>query len=76
MDKCVRHFITATHCSTAEALAAASLHPAQVLGIDDRKGTLKHGSDADMVLLNKDLHVEATCIGGKIVWSQPGSRFR
>ena len=71
MDQCVRSFKGATGCSIAEALAAASLHPAQVLG-ETGKGTLNHGSDADMVILNQDLEVEATCIAGEVVWCLPG----
>ncbi|XP_018091976.1 N-acetylglucosamine-6-phosphate deacetylase isoform X2 [Xenopus laevis] len=46
MDMCVRHFREATGCTVEEALEAASLHPAQVLGIEDHKGTLDFGADA------------------------------
>lgn len=35
-----------TGCSVEEALEAASLHPAQLLGISHRKGTLDYGADA------------------------------
>ena len=51
-----------------EALKGATLHPAQVLGIEHRKGTLNYGSDADLVLLDDDLNVHATFISGKPVW--------
>lgn len=33
-------------CSLEEALEAAALHPAQLLGISHRKGKLDYGSDA------------------------------
>uniref|UniRef100_A0A8C2WFC9 N-acetylglucosamine-6-phosphate deacetylase n=1 Tax=Cyclopterus lumpus TaxID=8103 RepID=A0A8C2WFC9_CYCLU len=46
MDMCVRHFKHAAGCSLEEALEAASLHPAQLLGLAERKGTLDFGSDA------------------------------
>jgi N-acetylglucosamine-6-phosphate deacetylase len=59
----------------AEALTAASLHPAQVLGLDQKKGSLNHGCDADMVLLNSDLEVDATCIAGEVVWARPGGKI-
>ena len=71
MDHCVRHFKSATGCSTAMALQAASLHPAQVLGIERHKGTLEYGADADMVLLDHELCVQATYIAGEIVWKDP-----
>ncbi|KAM4598684.1 N-acetylglucosamine-6-phosphate deacetylase [Polymixia lowei] len=68
MDMCVRHFRQASGCSVEEALEAASLHPAQLLGISHRKGTLDYGSDADLVLLDDALNIKATYIYGKEVW--------
>ena len=41
MDECMRRFRKFTGCSLVEALEAASLHPAQALGIENRKGTLE-----------------------------------
>ncbi|XP_034396092.1 N-acetylglucosamine-6-phosphate deacetylase [Cyclopterus lumpus] len=68
MDMCVRHFKHAAGCSLEEALEAASLHPAQLLGLAERKGTLDFGSDADLVLLDDALNVKATFISGEEVW--------
>ncbi|XP_040919307.1 N-acetylglucosamine-6-phosphate deacetylase isoform X1 [Toxotes jaculatrix] len=68
MDMCVRHFKQASGCSVEEALEAASLHPAQLLGISHRKGNLDYGSDADLVLLDDALNVKATYISGEEVW--------
>lgn len=53
-----------------EALEGATLHPAQVLGIERRKGTLNYKSDADLVFLDEDLNVHATFIAGQPVWLQ------
>ncbi|KAF3845893.1 hypothetical protein F7725_002971 [Dissostichus mawsoni] len=55
-------------CSVEEALEAASLHPAQLLGLSHRKGNLDFGSDADLVLLDDTLNVKATFISGEEVW--------
>lgn len=60
--------ITSSECGEVLALEAASLHPAKVLGITDRKGTLDYGTDADFVLLDKSLNVMATYIAGEKVW--------
>ncbi|KAM7038564.1 N-acetylglucosamine-6-phosphate deacetylase isoform 2-T2 [Acridotheres tristis] len=70
MDTCVRHFQEATGCSVETALEAASLHPAQLLGIEHKKGTLNYDSDADFLMLNDSLYVQATYIAGKEVWRQ------
>lgn len=50
------------------AVEAASLKPAQVLGVDKQKGTLDFGADADFVLLNDDLTVRSTWIAGNCVF--------
>ncbi|XP_070811038.1 N-acetylglucosamine-6-phosphate deacetylase isoform X2 [Pituophis catenifer annectens] len=70
MDTCIRHFMDATACSLETALEAASLHPAQLLNIEDQKGTLDYDTDADFVLLDESLHVRATYIAGEEVWRQ------
>jgi len=59
-------------CSKVEALEAATLHPAQLLGIEKSKGTLDFDSDADFLLLDSQLNVCATYIAGKLVWKMPG----
>lgn len=68
MDSCIRTLIEYTGCSIEKALEAATLHPAQVLGIQGTKGTLSYGSDADLVLLNDNLEVMQTYIGGELVY--------
>ncbi|KFP11800.1 Putative N-acetylglucosamine-6-phosphate deacetylase, partial [Egretta garzetta] len=73
MDTCVRHFQEATGCSVETALEAASLHPAQLLGIEHKKGTLDYDSDADFLMLNDGLYVQATYIAGEEVWRQAAS---
>uniref|UniRef100_A0A9L0RFB3 N-acetylglucosamine-6-phosphate deacetylase n=1 Tax=Equus caballus TaxID=9796 RepID=A0A9L0RFB3_HORSE len=74
MDVCVRHFLQATGCSVESALEAASLHPAQLLGLEKRKGTLDFGADADFVVLDDSLHVRATYISGELVWQAEEAR--
>ncbi|KAH8421415.1 hypothetical protein KR009_006353 [Drosophila setifemur] len=67
MDECVRIFHKATGCSVVYAIEAATLHPAQCLKIEKRKGTLDFGSDADFILLDDDLRVLSTWIAGDCV---------
>ncbi|CAL1545205.1 unnamed protein product [Lymnaea stagnalis] len=69
LDTCVRLFAKQTDCGPELALEAASLHPAQLMGIEDRKGTLNFGTDADFVLLDDSLNVKATYIAGKCVYT-------
>lgn len=72
MDVCVQRFKQMSGCTTVEALEGATLHPAQVLQIEHRKGTLNYDSDADLVFLDDDLNVHATFIAGEPVWLKEG----
>ncbi len=47
------------------AINSATLNPAKYLGIDDHKGKLMAGYDADIVVLNDDYSVEMTYTKGK-----------
>lgn len=58
-----------------EALKAITLNPAEILGIQDKVGSLKPGKDADIVIWEKhpfelDSRVKMTIINGKIVYSK------
>ena len=44
-------------------------NPAALLHIDDRKGSIVGGKDADMVILDDDLNVVTTIVSGKIVYN-------
>ncbi|XP_075234932.1 N-acetylglucosamine-6-phosphate deacetylase [Lycorma delicatula] len=67
-NHCVKLFKTSTGCSLVEALEAGSLHPAKTLNIQKHKGTLNFGADADFILLNDNLDVIQTWVGGKCAY--------
>jgi N-acetylglucosamine-6-phosphate deacetylase len=67
MDRAVRHY--AAYAGGLHAAAqAASLAPARLLGIADRKGSLETGKDADLVVIDDDFNVVLTVVGGRIVY--------
>lgn len=47
------------------AINSCTLNPARLLGVDNRKGKLVAGYDADVVVLNDDYSVEMTYLKGK-----------
>ena len=53
-----------------EAVRMASLTPAQRIRVDDRKGMVAVGYDADIVIMDADLNVHLSMVMGKIVYSQ------
>jgi imidazolonepropionase-like amidohydrolase len=61
--------------SEAQALAAITLEPAKVLGIDSMVGSIEVGKDADLVILTGDpldisSWVESTIVAGQIVYNR------
>ena len=58
--------------SPEQALDAVTITPAQILGVDDRVGSLARGKDADLVIwtrnpLDPTADIEAVYIGGALV---------
>mmetsp|Transcript_12190 Transcript_12190/g.18497 ORF Transcript_12190/g.18497 Transcript_12190/m.18497 type:complete len:173 (-) Transcript_12190:178-696(-) len=70
MDTCVRNFKQFTGCTSKQAICAATTHPARVLNYEEDLGSLCVGSRADLVLLDDDLNVIKTWVGGKLVFDQ------
>ena len=50
-----------------DAVRMASETPAKIIGIDNCKGTLQRGKDADIVILDKDVNVRCVFSYGEIV---------
>lgn len=69
LNSTVLCFFIISGCSLEYALETATLHPARALGIDDRKGNLNFGSDADFVIMHPTtLKVLSTWIAGECVY--------
>lgn len=66
MAGAVRHMVRTAGASLEEALAMASLTPARFLGLDGERGHIAPGYRADLVLLDRDLAVLGTCLGGDL----------
>ena len=71
MDRALSLAVQVAGVPLLVALRATSLHPANVLG-EQRKGRLSPGADADMVVLDNDLALAATIIGGRVVHDPRG----
>jgi len=70
MNRAVKNFMEFTGCSLPEAVRCATLNPARLLGIADRKGSLAVGKDADLVIFDEDLNVHYTILGGEVVYAR------
>lgn len=67
-DRLVRTMVNVAGCSIGDAVRMITENPARVMGISDRKGSLKVGMDGDVVIFDKDINVRNTIIGGKIIF--------
>jgi len=67
LGKMAKLFRKYTNCKMYEALSTVSSAPAKVLGIDSKKGFLKVGFDADIIIIDKDFNVNFTFVGGKLI---------
>lgn len=69
-DRLVRNMVNMADVSLLEAVRMASTTPARIMGVDDRKGSLAKGKDADIVFFDKDINVSMTMVGGKVVFKK------
>ena len=70
MDRAVRNAIRFLGIDVPLAIKMASSNPARVLGLLDRKGLIRAGHDADLVMLDKELNVLKCWVNGKCCFTQ------
>jgi len=68
MDAALRNVMQFAHLALPEALPMATSVPAEAMGWSGRKGVIRPGADADLVLLDKNLNVCLTMVAGRIVY--------
>ncbi len=73
MNRAVANVVSTGLVPLEEALKMASLVPAKILGVQHHKGTLTPGSDADLVVMDKDFNVKLTMVEGKVVYCSDDS---
>lgn len=63
-NRLVRNMVRLGEVPITEAVQMATATPARVIGIDDRKGVLAPGFDADVVVFDDDFEIQNTIVGG------------
>jgi len=66
LNRAVRNMVATGRVPLENALKMAGIIPARVLGVDHRKGNILPGSDADIVVMDRDCHVHMTMVKGRI----------
>ncbi len=67
LDRAVTNARAFAALDLLEAVAAATLRPARLLGIESERGTLRVGARADLVVLEEDGAVRETWVAGRRV---------
>lgn len=57
-------------CTLLDLAAISSGNAARAMGIDGHTGAIAPGMDADLVVLDASLHVQATIVRGRVVYSR------
>lgn len=70
LDMAVRNAVKLLGVDIPQAVRMASANPAKVIGVEDHKGQIKVGFDADMVLLNESLEVRQSWVAGEYCFSR------
>lgn len=66
LHNAVKNVYNNTDMPLWSVVSAASLNPAKAIGVDDRKGSLEAGKDADIIITDGDFNIKKTIIGGEI----------
>jgi N-acetylglucosamine-6-phosphate deacetylase len=74
LAQAVKNMTDFTNCSLEEAIQMASVNPAKQLNIYDRKGSIKEGKDADIVILDDQNEVFMTFCRGKLAFMKEGKQ--
>lgn len=64
----VQNMMRHTKMSLVELSKITSLNPAKYISVDDRKGSIEVGKDADMVILNQQFEVQRTYCKGEVAF--------
>ncbi len=76
LERGVRNIMAAADLPLRDALNMASRVPAQAMGLQERKGSIAVGKDADLIILSDDWNVLLTMVAGEIVYRGPISHER
>jgi N-acetylglucosamine-6-phosphate deacetylase len=70
LSQLLAKLMTFTDCPLDVAIKTVTENPAKLLGLQDKKGTIAPGMDADLILLDDDNSVHTTIVAGKIAFQK------
>jgi N-acetylglucosamine-6-phosphate deacetylase len=75
LDQAIKNIQKFANIPLHQAVRLATLTPASVLGLKGRKGELRAGADADILIADSNMNIKVVMIDGKIVY-RPSDTFK
>lgn len=66
-DQLLKNMVQLTGIPLSQAINMLTLNPAKLMGVEQTKGSIETGKDADLVIFNDDYQILYTIVKGKIV---------
>ncbi|HBG59049.1 MAG TPA: N-acetylglucosamine-6-phosphate deacetylase, partial [Porphyromonadaceae bacterium] len=67
-DRMIRTMVNMAEVSLTDAVKMMTLTPARIMNVDSRKGSIKPGKDADLVIFDEDIRVLYTVSEGTVIY--------
>jgi N-acetylglucosamine-6-phosphate deacetylase len=71
-DRLVRTMIQMADVPLPDAVLMITKTPARIMKVENKKGSLVEGKDADIVIFDEDINIKMTMVKGKIVYEYKG----
>ena len=68
-DRLVRTMIKLADVPLLEAVTMITKTPARIMKIDNKKGSLVKGKDADILIFDEDINIKMTMVKGRIIYN-------
>ena len=69
-DRLVRTMVQMAEVPLLDAVRMITNTPASILGIQDQKGSLIPGKDADIVIFDEDITIQKTIVNGRVIFDK------
>ena len=67
-DRLVRTMVNVAEVPLIEAVKMMTLTPARIMKIDQQKGSVRKGKDADLVVFDNNINVSYTILEGNVIY--------
>ena len=68
-DRLVRTMFGHAGISLFETIQMITSTPARIMGINNVKGSIEKGKDADLIIFNDDINIKMTIVNGRIIYN-------